>query len=117
MITTSLSSVADDPLYMAVKVNLENIGTYDCQKGLDGMRDQTMKRVGCKVNDEKRIEVKGNPAREVAFTCTNRKGVMLLACDASKAAAKRYTAYEVVASGETMTDEIARRFLASFMLK
>ena len=42
---------------------------------------------------------------------------MLLSCDASKSAAKRYTAYEIVASGATMTEENARRFLSSFTLK
>lgn len=117
MLTTSLSTMNDDPLYMAVKVNLDNIAAYDCAKGLDGMRDETMRQVGCKITDEKRLEMKGNPSREITFTCPKRRGVMLLACDATKSSIKRYTAYEIVASGSTMTDAIARQFTTSFTLK
>jgi hypothetical protein len=117
MVTTSVSTSTDNPLYIALKVNLENITSYDCEKGLDGMRDQTMLKVGCTPTDEKRFEVKGNAAREVSFSCTKRRGIMLLICDATKGAAKRYTVYEIAASGATMTDDVARQFTSSFTLK
>ena len=117
MITLSLVTPGSDPLYMAVKVTLDDIAAYDCQKGLDGMRDETMARVGCKVDNERKYEIKGNPAREIVFTCTKRHGVMLLACDPTKAATKHYTAYEIVGSGSQITEESARQFTGSFVLK
>lgn len=117
MQTTSISTTGDDPLFMAVKVALVDIPNYDCQKALDGMRDETMNRVGCSAVAEKRSEIEGSGAREITFTCPKRRGLMLLACDPSKSAAKRFTAYEIAASGSQLSDDAAHTFLNSFTVQ
>jgi hypothetical protein len=122
IVTTTLSVASDTRLAMTMKLEMSEVAAYDCQKGLDGMRDRTLGNMGCEPTQEKPLELRGHPGREVLFSCTKRpmRGAMAVYCDdTAVAAAHRVIAYEVIAAyADQAWDEAdARIFLAGFSLR
>jgi hypothetical protein len=122
IVTTTASLSSDARLLMAMKLVMTEVARYDCAKGLAGMRDHTLAKMGCAPTSEKAVELRGRPGREVAFACTKRpmKGAMTIVCDdAALMTRQEVHAYEIiVAYAESSFDEAeARAFLASFDLR
>jgi len=112
---------ADDfRLLVATKVELSDVGRYDCETGMAGMWKSSLTGMGCAAIDDQPHELRGLPGREVLFNCTKRptRGVMWLGCDASALATHRVTAFSLMAvyQNDAWNSEEARAFLDSFEL-
>jgi hypothetical protein len=112
---------ADDlRLLVATKVELSDVGRYDCQTGMAGMWKSSLAGMGCQAIDDQPHELRGLPGREVLFSCTKRptRGVMWLGCDASALSSRRVTAFSLLAvyQNTAWNSQEARAFLDSFEL-
>lgn len=122
MVTTTASLSSDTRLLLVMRLEMTEVARYDCQKGMDGMRDHTLSNMGCTKTEEKRLEIRGRASREVLFSCTKRpmKGLMQLVCDDARlASTQKVRAYEIIAAyTERFFDEAdARAFVQSFDLR
>lgn len=108
-------------LLMVGKLRLLRIERYDCVRGLTGMRDLTLRNMGCAATAESPTTLGGRPALDVEFACQKRpyRGRMRVACDASGVGARHEAmAYSVMAMEQTAqwNDEAARAFVEGFHL-
>jgi hypothetical protein len=119
--STFLTWSTDSRLLMVGKLRLLRIERYDCTRGLTGMRDLTLRNMGCSATAEKPTTLGGRPALDVEFACQKRpyRGRMRVACDASGVGTRHEAmAYSVMAMEQTArwNDEAARAFVDGFHL-
>lgn len=119
--STFLTWSTDTRLLMVGKLRLLRIERYDCTRGLTGMRDLTLRNMGCSATAETPTTLGGRPALDVEFACQKRpyRGRMRVACDASGVGTRHEAmAYSVMAMEQTArwNDEAARAFVDGFHL-
>ncbi len=108
-------------LLMVGKLRLLRIERYDCARGLSGMRDLTLRNMGCTATTESPTTLGGRSALDVEFACQKRpyRGRMRVACDASGVGSRHEAmAYSVMAMERAAewNDEAARAFVDGFHL-
>jgi hypothetical protein len=121
--TTIVSTKDDAHLLIITALKLTGLAAgYDCEKGLTGMRDNTLQNLGCTASSDAPLQVAGHTARDVKFECTKTptRGLLRMICDDSKLAASHEArAYSVMANYKTeaWNEAEATSFVAGFTLK